>query len=86
MIKISNKLFLEDRKTSTMHPQQIHNIQGIDHTLGALLCSNGEVDNLLDEELFLSSKLRSPRPYCLPRYDPYQISILKEVGGISKRN
>ena len=57
MIKISNKLYVEDRKTRTKHPQQKYNIQGVDLTLGARLCSNGEVDNLLDEELFLSSKL-----------------------------
>ncbi|RWR73248.1 reticulon-like protein B22 [Cinnamomum micranthum f. kanehirae] len=55
-------------------------------TSDLLECSNREVGNLLDEELFLTSKLESPQHGCLPRYDPFQISILKEKGGISKRN
>ena len=44
-----------------------------------------ELISFFDDEILSQTKSESPRPLGLPRYDPNQISFLKEDGGISKR-
>ena len=85
MIMYSNKNYLEDRNNQNQASTTIYNIQEVDHTFGARLCSNGEFDYLLRCRILLQEKSESPTPLSLPRYDPFQISFLKEDGGISKR-
>ena len=43
-----------------------------------------ELISFFDDETLSQTKLESPRPLGLPRYDPNQISFLKEDGVISK--
>ena len=44
-----------------------------------------ELISSFDDENTFTNKSESPRPLGLPRYDPNQISFLKEDGEISKR-
>ena len=86
MIKISNKVYLEDRKTSTKHPQQIHNIQGVDYTFGARLCSNGEVDNLLYQELFFVANQDLQHIVVFHTMTSFRSLFSRRLGGSPREN
>ena len=83
VIMISKRIYQEDRNNTKHATTKFHNIQGVENTYGAWLCSNGELDSTLWWKALL--RLESPMPNRLPRYDPLQISFLKKDGGISKR-
>ena len=80
MIMYSRKLYLEDKSSSKQATTKSTTYKEVDYTFGTRLCSKGGVDFFLWWWNTFTNNSESPKPNCLPRYDPYQILFSQEDG------